>query len=216
MTQPHREPPSGPQGYGAAVFAGAAGLLGLTVLAGWIWDVDPLKSILPGLVAMKANTAVGIALAGASLWLPTVRRTHGTLRWIGRAAAGLTLLLGLLTLSQDVFGWHLGIDQLLFREPEGTSFTAHPGRMSWLTALDFALLGSALLLLDLRRAALAVQGLAMVAGLAALLSIGRYLVGEPGFLAGTATPVALHTALGFLMLAMGVMAATADRGFLAE
>lgn len=33
-------------------------LLGLTVLAGWWFDIASLKTVLPGLVSMKANTAL--------------------------------------------------------------------------------------------------------------------------------------------------------------
>jgi PAS domain S-box-containing protein len=216
MAQPDRDSPSGLQKNWVAAFAAAAVLLGLTVLAGWMWDVDALKSVLPGLVSMKANTAMGLVLAGASLWLLTAGRTQRTLRWIGFWAASLMLLLGLLTLSQHLFGWDLRIDQMIVHEPVGSAFTGSPGRMSWLTAVCLAMLGGAWLLLGLRRASNAVQGLAMVVGLLALLPIASYVLGEPGFLGGSATAMALHTALGLLLLMMGVLAATVDHGFLAR
>ena len=43
--------------------------VGVAVLIGWMFNVTLLKSILPGLVTMKANTAAAFALIGVSLWL---------------------------------------------------------------------------------------------------------------------------------------------------
>src|SRR5580658_937463 len=47
----------------------AAVVLGCLVLCGWAFHIEILKTVLPGLVTMKANTALGIAFSGASLWL---------------------------------------------------------------------------------------------------------------------------------------------------
>jgi hypothetical protein len=41
--------------------------LGVIVLAGWAFGLPFLKSVLPGAVEMKANTAVGLVLTGSAL-----------------------------------------------------------------------------------------------------------------------------------------------------
>ncbi|MBP5972589.1 PAS domain S-box protein [Brasilonema sp. CT11] len=43
--------------------------VGCVVSIGWIFDIALFKSVLPGLVTMKANTAIAFLLSAVSLWL---------------------------------------------------------------------------------------------------------------------------------------------------
>ncbi len=65
----------------------AAAAIGIVVLLGWVTDVDALKSILPGLLTMKANTAVCFILLGAGV----VLRSRATGASRGRSV-GLVLI----------------------------------------------------------------------------------------------------------------------------
>jgi len=128
-------------------------LIGLLGFAGWLFHVHLLKTILPGLVTIKANTAICFVLFGISLWLqrkePT--RTRDTRRWAARALALIIAVVGALSLTEAAFGWDLGIDQLLFKElPEEAFGSVRPGLMSQVTAANFLLLGLALLFLEWR------------------------------------------------------------------
>jgi diguanylate cyclase (GGDEF)-like protein/PAS domain S-box-containing protein len=198
-------------------------VLGSVALFGWSFDILVFKSILPGLVAMKANTALGFVLVGCSL---SLIKTESTARdkphILGAVLAFITLTLGMATLSEDLFSWDLGIDQLLFSEPKGAPFTMHSGRMSPLTAIDFILMGTALLFLHCgsQKQALA-QLLALASLVIVLFSLGCYLFGTtifkgavfPTFLHGYSA-MAIHTAFGFLSLSSGVIAITSSSGIL--
>src|SRR5688500_6590908 len=86
--------------------------LGLFVLAGWAWDIDELKRVRPSWAAMKANTAICLVLLGAALWLFD-EATRGARRAAILALSAIALAVGALTLTQDLFGWSLGIDEWL-------------------------------------------------------------------------------------------------------
>ena len=179
---------------------------GAVVLVGWMLDIPNLKSVLPGFVTMKANTAVGFVLAGVSLVL-TGRAARSTLsRRMSQVCAGAMTLLGLLTVSQYLFGMDFGIDQLLFREPAGAVGTLSPGRMAPMTAINFSLLGCALLLAGSRITIRVAQGLALLTGLMGLLPLMGYLYGATMlFGVGHYTQMAVHTASLFIMVSMGVL-----------
>src|ERR1019366_5604479 len=109
-----------------------AAVLGLIALAVWAFDVHLLKSVLPGAVEMKANTALGLVLAGCALFI-LEHRPSSALQRVAQTLALAVAALGLATLCQYVFGWQLGIDELLFRDTPGR-YNLIPGRMSLFTA----------------------------------------------------------------------------------
>ena len=123
-------------------------LVGLLVLVGWWRDIEPLKRMLPGLVAMNPTTALACILAGAALYFQRAASPGHRRRRLAQVCAGLVALVGLLTLGGALTGWDPGLDQLLFREKLGAVGTLRPNRMAPNTALTFLLLGGALLLLD--------------------------------------------------------------------
>src|SRR2546426_7641918 len=152
-------------------------MMGCLVLVGWMADITVCKSVLPGSVTMKPNTAVGFVLAAVALWLLRDQRLAGSRRTWSAAAtacAGAVAALGLLTLVEYIAGWDLTIDRWLFREAVLAEPTPAPGRMSPAAALELFVLGAALLSLDweTRRGRRPAQHLAIcgvLVGLVALL-----------------------------------------------
>ena len=134
----------------ASLFSIAVGLLGLV---GWTLGIAVLKSVIPGQVVIKPNAAVALVLCGCSLWLLRSRDgqpPQGIRKLAGQVLASVVALVGLLSLSEHLVGWDLGIDQLFFldQNPFEAFGSLRPGLMAPITALDFLLIGLALLWLD--------------------------------------------------------------------
>ncbi|GEM_PF-6908043 len=183
---------------------GVVTLVGAVVLLGWACHIEALKCILPGAVSMKANTAACFVLLGASLYmLPS-----GASRWAPRSIAAASGLIAALSLSQDVFGVDLGIDQWLVRDHGRPPLTQIPGRMAPATAACF-LLCAASVCLTTARARLAVLA-AQVTSVAvieiawmALLGYAYQVPELRGLLAQT--QLAIHTAGAFLLAGLGLL-----------
>ena len=194
-------------------------IVGCLVLIGWTLDIDVLKRILPGLVAMNPTTAIAFVLAGASLWLLGRNELDRKARLIAQACASIVTLVGLIKLIQILVGWEFGVDQLLFREKLEleAAATGQPNRMAPNTALNFFLIGSALALLDkqTRRGRWPAQFLVLASLIASLLALVGYSFGTASFY-GVASfiPMALHTALTFVLFCIGILCARPDHGLM--
>jgi PAS domain S-box-containing protein len=189
--------------------------VGCLTLIGWQFDIAVLKSGLPGQpAAMKANTAIGFLCCGISCLL----QAQGKTRWrqpVAQVTAAIAALIGLLTLTQYLLGWNLGIDELFFVDVEPVE-TSYPGRMGINTAVNFLLVGSALLL-NLRGVrSWMTQSLALVATLVAFQALVGYAYDVKPFyqLSSYTTSMALHTALTFVALGIGILLLHPDRGLM--
>lgn len=190
---------------------------GVSVLAGWIWDISLLKSLHPNWVTMKANTALAFIFAGIALCLLCLQRaaaSHPQARtWILRGCAAFLILTGFLSLLEYATGIDLQIDQLFIREAAGTVGTSHPGRMAPTTAFNFLLVGLALFALPHNRWFGWGLAFTVVVGLISLLTLLGYWYGARLF--PSYTLMAAHTAGLFLFLTIGLLCARPDRGLAA-
>ena len=189
-------------------------LLGTTVLLGWFFDSSFLKTLLPGQVTMKANTAIGFICGGVALAFLLRSESSRKLRCLASLASVLTLVIGIFTLIEYLFHRDLKIDQLCFID---RAEAICPGRISHVTALDFFVVGAALLLLTRGKRAIKIaQLLAAFVGLSALLAIIGYLYGVP-FLYGSShyASMGLHTGLGFFILSISILVHSPHEGFMA-
>jgi len=196
------------------VASGIVIVVGFLVLVGWLFDISVLKSILPSLATMKANTALAFLLAGLSLWLASIKHENQWIDLIAKGCATLTVLIGLLTVSEYVFSRDFGIDQLLFKDTP-TPENAYPGRMSLVTALNFSLLGFSLLLLDRFQYRRLMEAFTITALIISVLALLGYAYGVPSlYQFFPYSSVAIHTALAFSILCAGILFARPEQGLM--
>jgi PAS domain S-box-containing protein len=199
----------------ASLLSVAVGMLGLI---GWTLDITVLKSVIPGQVIIKPNAAIALVLCGCSLWLlrsQDAQPPPGTRKGVARVLAFVVALLGLLSLSEHLFGWDLGIDQLFFLDenPWEAFGSVRPGLMAPITALDFLLIGLALLWLDRtivfrsRRYGLA-QFLAFAANTGAIVGLLDFVLASHT----SYTHIALQTAVSLFVVSFAVACARTGEG----
>jgi PAS domain S-box-containing protein len=184
--------------------------VGLAVLiGGWACGIERLKTVLPGYAPMAPNTAIGLILMGAALWLDA---------WpcANRFLAGFAGVLGFLTLIEYASGHNLYLDELLFRNP--AIYLSPPTRMAAVTAFSFLALSGAVLLSRSRRLFMTGQYLAIVPGVLCLFNAFGFLYGIQTFYHSAfkigGTTMAIHTALTLGLLCLGVLFSRPDWGLM--
>jgi hypothetical protein len=187
---------------------------------GWTFDVDLLKRVLPGLVAMNPMSAVAFLLAAVSLFLFSDDKSHGRATshlWLARGCALLVALIGVTKLVAIARGIDVGVDQWLFSSKLRVGFQI-PNVMAPNTAFNFVLLGGALFFLHSRKRWLSPWACicALVSGFESMLAVLGYAYGIKAFYGiESYIPMALPTATSFLIMAYGIMSCQANHGFLA-
>lgn len=190
--------------------------ISVTTKSGWLLDIPRLTYLLEALPAMQPNTSFGILLGGISILVRTFSFKKSYFYLIHFMDI-LILLLGLLTIVQYYGGSQFGIDQLLIKNL--TSIYHYPGRPAPQTALNFALLGAILLFYSLNEKTLFISQLfaMMIAG-NAILAITGYLFTTKEFLGfpniEIAIGMAVHTAIGFILLAVAFLINSGNRGLM--
>lgn len=199
----------------ARVLAISVAAVGLVVLLGWALDVTLLKSVIPGAVSMKANTAVCFTLVGAAIYLLVGADSKTSIRRIAAGLSGAAGLIAAASLAEIVSGVDLRIDQLLFNDLAAGGLS--PGRMSPLTAAFFIALSASSVLIALRPVYWLSQAFSVVTAAGSLGAVVGYFVDAQflyGALPGT-TPIAVHTAFAMLMLSAAVLFAGPKQGLMA-
>jgi PAS domain S-box-containing protein len=198
-------------------------LIGGVVTIGWLANIDDMKSLLPGFATMKANSAVAAILLGVALSLATERERRAPLAAKPAPAivllAACALLIALLTLAEALWSLDLGIDALIGTPAAIDSGQPLPMRMSPITACAIALGAGALLLLALpatRRRALPQALATLLCVLTLTVTYGYLYEVEDLYRTANFAAIAPHTALAFLLVGIGVVAVTADRGWVAD
>jgi PAS domain S-box-containing protein len=186
-------------------------------IAGWWLGVGWLTTLWPGWLPIKPNAALALVLGGIALWRLAVERVPG-----GRRAgpfdltlSALVAAIGLLTLVEHLSGIDLRIDELLIQGAPLAGGAATSARMPPITAVGAVLIGSAFLLLQLRRFT---WGQAVLVGALTLFAVPLLgdLYAATGFRRRAFFGfIAPHAELGFLLLAVGGLCARVRYGLMA-
>src|SRR3989442_1186381 len=173
-------------------------------LVGWITDSPVLKSVIPTLPPMRPNTAVGLIVGSASLWLLTRRPLNHTLRTLGSVCAWMVAILGVMTLVERLLGLNLGVDTWLLQSKLEAADL--PGKLPVSTALSFLMCALALLTVHIEtrsgsRPAELLALSAVVICLMTLLSYGYGIAEIYHFNPG----MAINTAVAFILLSAGIL-----------
>jgi len=227
---PHRTPDpawTGPTGRGSLasvirparwVSGGASllvALIALLSLMGWALQIETLIRVRPQMFPMVPLTGVGLLLGALAL---TLLRDPAGARWRthgGVGCAAILALIGATVLFEYRFGVDSGLARLLFPDPVSRTGTSPPGQPAQNSALGMVLYAMGLLLLATKghRSVTASQLVALSVLLLTLPSLIGYLYGLETFYRFTVrVPMALHTAIAFVLLALGLLFARPDRG----
>lgn len=184
--------------------AGLLLLLGLTVIFGWYTGTPQLIQINRQFVPMQFNTSLGFI--GTSIAFIGLNYHQ---KKISLYISILLILLGGLTLSQQIFGVNLYIDELFMKHYIVTD-TSQPGRMAPNTALAFLISGIALFVMSVKNINLnqyligSVLG-ALIMGLGSVAFLGYLSHVETAYGWGKLTKMAIHTAVGFMTAGLMLM-----------
>jgi len=200
------------------VFALLTITIGGAALLGWMLDIEVLKRVHPSLVTMKANTAICLLLIGSAVLL-IHDRSHSTINGrIAQTFAVIVALVGLVTLSQHLFGWNAHIDQLLFSETRAEAGQSFPGRMGIATSVDFVFLGIAVSFLDARSKRifrLSNISVLLVVTVTLLVFLNYFYGIEQSERLGQYFTIALHTVFALLSICAAIFLARPERGAIA-
>jgi len=195
-----------------APFSAIAGallvLLGGTVMLGWWMQLSPLVRVLPGFAPMVFNTALCFVLAGSALLTPVSdAQQHER---VTAVLGGALAIIATWVLAEHLLQTDLGIDWAPLHDWLHDS-DPNPGRMSSGAVCGFLMSGAVLILATrVRRPWMGavVRLLTLGIGAIGVLGLVGYLVSAPLlFPQYLFVGVAVHTAAGLLVLAVGLRSA---------
>jgi PAS domain S-box-containing protein len=196
------------------VLSGVVVVLGLSVLAGWAFNLPILTSWLAGSVQTKVNAAICFVFLGLAVGLQvaSARLFHPRLRVI--LALAVIAIAGA-TLFEHLTGINLGIDQA-FATDTASAASPHPGRFAILTAIGFMSAAVAILAIGRRfRYIHLAEALAVVCGIVGGISLLGYLYGAGPLLSlGSATQVSLPASVAMVVIAAAIVTSRQDHGLM--
>lgn len=193
---------------------GAVVILGAFVLLGWALDLSFVTTAARGF-PMIPLAALCFVLGGGSLIMAVRSRRNTTTEAIQQTLAALTAMIALITIYEYTREGGTGIDLLLFGDKLVNMPWQPPGRISINSAVTLLLYSLALLSLphDRSRRDLRAQFFAIPAMLIPLVAILGYVFGVKGMYSlSHSSGMAVPTAIGHLILGVGILFVNRERG----
>ena len=186
---------------------------GMVVLIGWL--LMPIQMIrnFPALAHLSPNSATIVILIAFSLRLSRFERVNPWARWVSEAFRVAVALMGLLGMSEAVFGWDLGWESLLFRRGAAIPDFHYWLHTSEVTVLCFYLLACSLILLSSRRGYWACQILTIAVVVIVFGTLVQRLYGIRAL--AQHLEVQVIASLLLLVLAVGILDSNLHRGLMA-
>jgi len=199
----------------ARLIAVLVAMMGGLILFAWQLTAPGLTETLPGLISMTPAASVLIIAAAVGLFCFTFRPIRPLARLIGFAL----VVLGLAIISQDVFGFSLGIDQALIRGDSVAASAAQAGELRMAPGITGLLILFGMALLYAKQGSIS----SAFSQILALIILAQVLIVLAGYAYGVATyyypfpftAMSLYGAVSGFLLAIGLLAASPEYGIAA-
>ncbi len=199
--------------WGVHIAAAITAVIGAYWLVAWLggWAAQWSAA---GAITPKINMALCQLLGGAALLLQQHASSRQR-RALVSAIALFVLIVGALTLSEHIFNYDLGIDQLLVRDAPNAAATASPNRMGPPGSLCWILLGAGLFALAWGRKAIA-SSFGMAVCIINLIPAVGFIYGVEQFYSKPhLTGIAWETVVALISLGAGLMLSQPESGIAA-
>ena len=197
-----------------SIAGGAVVILGAFVLAGWALDLTVVTQASRGF-PMIPLAALCFVLGGGSLIIAVRAQRSPTTEAIQQTLAALMGTIAVITLYEYARGSGTGIDLLLFGDKLVDMPWNPPGRIAINSAATLLLFALALLSIphDRRQRDLRAQMFATPALLVPLVALLGYVFGVKGMYSlSYSSGMAVPTAIGYIVLGVGILFANRERG----
>ena len=196
-------------------------VLGVLVLTGWVFNIEFFKRPIAGLVAMNPLTAICFVLTALSmLFLVDNNKASKLQKYLGFGFTGIVFSIGMIKFIGAVNGVDWPIDEWLFRSHLEADIIGNiSNKMAPNTALCFVLTSVSVFLINnaIKKNWRPSQYLMLLVGILSMLSVLGYFYQVKFFYAFLAfLPMAIHTAIGFLLMMLAILFAYYNRGFMEE
>ncbi|MEZ0299121.1 MAG: response regulator [Candidatus Methylacidiphilales bacterium] len=179
-------------------------ILGLSVIAGWHFQIPALVQFRPGYASMQYLAALCFVFCGVALLLEQKKR----FRIAGMLCAALAAMLSLVLCAEYIAGIDVGLGSVLKILPtlpgQNVARPSPPTSVCFLVCGLLLMIAGSSLKAAVKRPVVLLGGSFVIA--LCVMAVSGYITGLTGTYAwGRFDGMAIHTALGMIVLASGVM-----------